>query len=329
MWKKLEDDYRQHGLVFALGAGVSLGCNLPDWSELLKRLAEVNGVHSLADILEAGFSLPSAAAVIERTYSDREEFSDSVRHALYREFPYYPNGYSKSRTGEFLSYVRTSNPTLRAVASFCGKKIATQKFEANPHVHGVITFNLDALLQAYTTARFRKRILRTVDRPSASSISGKISVYHVHGFLRYDTRAGERTKEAPDAMVLSENDYFDVFSDPTSLFTYAFLYLLREHPMLFVGLSMQDDNLRRLLHYSAREIRRAYEAEGVRVSESKILRHYAILERPKRDKLKGVIESSLAQLGVAALWLDDFKEIPDRLGALYETAEGMNWNDVW
>ena len=46
-------------------------------------------------------------------------------------------------------------------------------------------------------------------------------------------------------MVLTEQDYFDVFNDNTRLFNYTLLHLLREHSAVFVGLSLQDENLHR------------------------------------------------------------------------------------
>jgi hypothetical protein len=73
-----------------------------------------------------------------------------------------------------------------------------------------------------------------------------MSVYHIHGYL-------PPTREPAERVVLTETDYFDVFAEPLGAFTYTFLYLLREFSCIFIGLSMRDDNLRRLLYYSARE----------------------------------------------------------------------------
>ncbi|HEU0079649.1 MAG TPA: SIR2 family protein [Longimicrobiaceae bacterium] len=54
--------------------------------------------------------------------------------------------------------------------------------------------------------------------------------------------------EAPDVRVFTEQEYFDFFNRPTSIYNYTFLHLLREFPCLFIGLSLKDDNIRRLLH---------------------------------------------------------------------------------
>src|SRR6185437_9069910 len=97
----------------------------------------------------------------------------------------------------------------------------------NSLIHGIVTFNLDALLQAYVRARYGRHLLRTTERASAGKKPHTISLYHMHGHLRFDEMAGDLTKEAPDAVVLTEQDYFDFFNNPNSMFNYTFLYLLR------------------------------------------------------------------------------------------------------
>jgi len=152
----------------------------------------------------------------------------------------------------------------------------------------------------------------------------------MHGFLRFDQKAKDRSKEAPDAVVLTEQDYFDFFNDPTSLFNYTFLSLLREFSCLFVGLSMQDENIRRLLHYSKKERVRSLENEGERdeAIRRKSLRHFAILPRSGVTHIDCSIEESLLPLGTQVLWVDDFSEIPKQFQEMYQAA-GDGWNLVY
>src|SRR5215831_600067 len=37
-WRQLNKDYEENGLALALGAGVSVRCDLPDWRALLERI---------------------------------------------------------------------------------------------------------------------------------------------------------------------------------------------------------------------------------------------------------------------------------------------------
>ena len=155
-----------------------------------------------------------------------------------------------------------------------------------------------------------------------------VNLYHVHGHIRFDSKWRDRTKNAPDALVLGEHEYFETFDNPTSVFTYTILHLLREHSFLFIGLSMHDDNLRRLLYYSRREIMKGYIAEGVKPKSRKVNRHFALLKTPKNLAVATALEQSLLYLGVKVVWLRDYDKIPSRLRKLYKNG-GDNWESVW
>ncbi len=333
-WELLRESYKEDGIVLALGAGVSVGAGLPNWTTLLKHLAAdfAAGGRPLDydQLIGHGLTLPILASLFEEYSLDRNEFVARVRQTLYKDFPFFPGSVSKENRREFGRFVREKSPTLHAVASLCAvPKAGTNRYEPNPLIRGVVTFNLDALLQAYVYARFEKRLLRTVERASASSSANKISIYHMHGFLRFDRKAGDLSKESPDTVVLTEQDYFNFFNDPTSLFNYTFLYLLREATCLFVGLSMQDENIRRMLHLSKMERVRALMSEGVPANEARqrSLRHFALMKHGEIPSVDEAIQQSLLPLGTRVLWVDDFAEIPEELRAMYESA-GDNWSDV-
>jgi hypothetical protein len=333
-WEKLRETYAQDGIFLALGAGVSVDCQLPTWRDLLQRLVslqlDIGDDNLFKDFLNHGLSLPIIASLLEVRSSDRSEFIERVREALYRDFPYFPDGITKSNRRRFVQYIQETNPTLRSVASLCAMRAENRRtYTANKRIQAIVTFNLDALLQAYVYARYEKRLLRTIERPSASRRPEKINVYHMHGFLRFDSKAGDTTKEAPDAAVLTEQDYFDFFNEPTSLFNYTFLYLLREFSCLFIGLSMQDDNIRRLLHYSKKERLGAFRREGeTSVSGEKLLRHYTVLKRSGIVHVDKAIEDTLDPLGTRVLWVDDYEEIPAQIEGVYRSADG-NWDAVY
>ncbi|MBZ0299916.1 MAG: SIR2 family protein [Anaerolineae bacterium] len=335
-WSDLERAYTKRGLVLVVGAGLSFGCGLPSWRDLLQRILtdDLHDPLQVGELEAQGLSLPAIASLIKERCEDRAQFVRRVRAALYRDFPYYRVGVGKSNRRAYVNYIRDHNPNLQAVAALCARRRPdAPTYLTNPQVHAVVTFNLDALLQAYVYARYEKRLLRTVERPSAHSTPGKISIYHMHGFLRFDRRVDDLTKEAPDAMVLTEQNYFDFFNQPTSLFNYTFMYLLREYPCCFIGLSLRDDNIRRLLHYSKREQDEALKREGVTdpaVLHRKLARHFAILESSGRPAIDRAVEQTLRPLGVTALWIADFKteEFTDRLAALYQST-GDDWNAVF
>lgn len=131
----------------------------------------------------------------------RRRFQDLVRDSLYQDFAYYRSTLTDASASDFLRAVEQENSTLHAVSSFCVRR-AGSAFERNPCVRAVVTFNLDALLQSYSRAKYgRPRILRTIERPSARSRLDKVSIYYMHGYLRFDAGAGDLMGEAPDQLI--------------------------------------------------------------------------------------------------------------------------------
>jgi SIR2-like domain len=338
-WEQLNADYRENGIALALGAGVSLDCSVPNWRDLLERIAircyGDEGEKRFQEMLGDGYPLPAIAGILEQDCPKGCDFTEVIREALYQSFPYYENGLTKFNSEKFVDFVKAKNRTLSAVAALCAVKQSPESYAANRRIHAIVNSNFDAILREYARARYRAKtvhgILRTVERPSAGAIPGRINVYHVHGFFQF--RKDKRTpdEEAPDIRVFTEQEYFDFFNQPNSFFSYTFLYSLREYSLLFIGMSLKDENIRRLLHYSRKEMRESYEKEKEPPDEAerKSIRHYAIQKYTGSDSLSKMTETSLLRLGVRVLWINDFGEIPTRLGKMYESMPGVRWSDVY
>ena len=321
-WDRLHEIYAAEGVFLALGAGVSKESGIPTWVGMLERLsAELLGSEeAFREMRNAEFSLPAIAGVL-RAHCD-EDFTECVRRTLYAAFKFRNTDMSKGR-GDFVAQTEEENPLLCAVASLAAARKNDGGFASNPRIHHIITFNIDTLLQRYGNSRFGP-ILQTIAEPGVRRKPDRINVYHMHGRLEFGKRGttGRAERETAERLVIAEQDFFDFFNAPTHIYNYTFLYLLREYSCLFIGLSMQDDNIRRLLWYSSQEGRSA----GKRDEDD--LRHFAILKRPDSETLAGYVESSLRELGVRVLWVRGFDEIPQRLGALYE-AGGGSWEAVY
>jgi hypothetical protein len=339
-WQQLQDIYQKRGIALALGAGVSFDSKLPNWIGLLERIGSkclgVDGDKTVARLMAEGFSLPAIASMLRLRCPSDIKFSDLVRDALYQKFePYKQRNVSGVDLEKLVEVACSKNYTLRAVAALCARwDENTASFFRNDKIHAIVNFNLDALLREYVAARYRRVLVRTVERASKSRDPEKISIYYMHGFLRFDSKANDPDKEAFDKLVLSEQEYFDFFNSPTSLFNYTFLYVLREYSCLFIGLSMQDDNIRRLLHYSKKERQVGYEEEKKEKKEEesspdevkeKLLRHFAVIKEYDSGELKDLVEISLAELGVNVLWISDYQDIPKKLELMY----GADWRKVY
>lgn len=357
-WDNLNEVYKEKGLVLVLGAGVSKDSRIPIWNGLLlKTAATINTLkdpYLLECLIKRGFTLQVIASLLEEhcpTRKQRSTFIRILRESLYDDFLKYhgltrPIDFSKRATQkQFIDTVRRArggNTTLRTIGAMCAIRNA-QTVRPNPNIHAIVTLNIDWLLQAFVRAHFnldaKRTLVRTIDRPSATASEFKIPLYHMHGLLRFDEKQDDSAKEAADRVVITEQDYFDFFNDPTSVLNYTFLHLLREHSCLFVGLSMNDENIRRLLHYSKRERIRSLEDEQKALKRKrrknandireKVTRHYAILPHAN-PAVDSAVENTLAPLGTRVLWINDFDDIRTRFEALYDRKHGRGrWATVY
>ncbi len=370
-WTTLEEVYKRDGIALVLGAGISLDSNIPTWDHLLKRMVgkyvEGGSEALYRKLKKNGMSYPMIASLIEEHCKTREKFINDMRDTLYEDFPFYGIKFNKETHWDFVRYVRKGrvprecrrenrtlrgNSTLRSVGALClvkEKHDGGRRFLTNPKIHAVATLNVDALLQTYVSTLTTKHLMRTVENSTANVYPGQINLYHIHGYLHYARGRADSSLDSPEGIVLTEQDYFDFFNRPNSMFNYTFLYLLREYPCLFIGLSMQDENIRRMLHYSKLERLQAISKKmSIPVEDMKLglitdeqkkeireraARHFAILLRSsnRNRQVDDATEETLGALGVHILWIKSFGEIPLRLKGLYESSpEGKGkWRSVY
>ena len=327
-WKFLRDRYEQRGVVLALGAGVSTGCKLPSWPELLRRMGDeclgANGAATVDQLIQTGMTLPAVAGILESKRPKDVSFLELLSDKLYRDFPFRTPITTARERKDLLKFVHDSNATMRSVAALCARTDGAG-FAPNGQIRAVVNFNVDCVLRAYARARYENYLFGTIESASKLGRLGRIPIYHMHGFLRFypNTRA-EDEEEA--RCVFTEGEYYDFFNRPNSVFNYTFLYLLREFNCLFIGMSMTDENIRRLLHYSTSERRQGAGGSAGTASERVALRHFAILKRSGSKKVDELTDISLRRIGTRVLWIDAFEEIPARLGYVYGDAD---WGGVY
>ncbi|MCB2155092.1 SIR2 family protein [bacterium] len=289
----LKSAFKEDQLVIFVGAGVSLSAGLPDWPSLLNRLTlDLMKTHpDIADSLAGSTDLleylreesPSSPIIAARFLRDSiDKFADRVRRALYETY----NGDSHS-------------DLIRAIGKLCLPERARQGLLA------VVNYNFDNLIEIELDRRNVNHhvVICEEDSPSRD----ELPIYHPHGFL---PSKGKLTATHEASLVLSEDAYHSQFIDPYSWPNITQLNLLRNHVCLFLGLSMTDPNLRRLLEISQRKKPGA--------------RHYAVLRdhwKPSGKRktkattlvsrvFRGLEETSFARLGVSVIWVQDYADIP-------------------
>jgi hypothetical protein len=251
--------WRQHrsqrfGLIF--GAGASAGLGFPKWDELVSRIhdhPQVNGhadacrqpVLVGADSLE---SLPTATQVLFEHFRQqrheaastvskdhrhvdqlvRAEWRSIVHEALYRDAPWTEDGLLERDKlyQHFLAVIRKSPLT--------------------------VTYNFDdsierLLLHCRTSAEKEKGRGFDVVVDGRLPFRARIgNVFHPNGYLPLN-----RLEGVGDYLALADSDFADqLTSNMTGAYS-TLLHNLTKYTFLLVGVSLQDETLRHILHQNA------------------------------------------------------------------------------
>lgn len=218
--------------------------------------------------------------------------------------------YLKSNLGkDFLPELRSAlysgNPTSCDIIDAIVKLSRPQR-DSKP-LESIITFNFDGLIEE----QLEKNNIRhkPISSEGMRNQSNELPIYHVHGFL---PRKGRIRKESE--VVFSEDAYHSQFIDPFSWSNLVQLNKLSQNTCLFIGLSLTDPNIRRLLDVANRK------------NPSRTLNHYIIQKRPNYsnnsdtlDQLAFFLEEQDAnELGLNVVWVEDFSAIAEILHKITE-----------
>jgi hypothetical protein len=349
--ERLRLQYDSDGLVLFLGAGSSKASGIPEWRGLLDGMLKTflsepatENAPSLSRLLEekASLSLLSQFDLVSHQCkgpNQSDKFIGMLRDHLYgaREFQQIrglmnaipvENEKKKGFNWQPLLTALRKNATLAAVGDVLldsngGKAVV------NPKIGAVLTTNVDNLLQTYVMGRAGgRRLLTTVDRASVGDHPGRISVYHLHGWL--DVRDQRELAVVTPPLVFRESEYFDTMANPNSFANYTAQSLFQRRNVLFIGTSMEDVNVRRWLYNSFEERRRhsaellksrygdypGAEAEAYAAS----IRHFWFKRAKDLPEPRSIIQNSVADamrhLGVEVVWYEEHSEIADHLRML-------------
>jgi hypothetical protein len=316
-------------LVPFIGAGFSMPYGVPSWKQLVidlvveqarhRRALEAQGPHvqrALADWLSEyfGYDPVILARVVKHALrrADRRRgkgsertFLDAVRRRLY------PKGPTAPREGTGLA----------ALADL----IASGK---RGQVPAVVCFNFDDLLEAELSVRGVEHY--SVWHEGRTSGRG-IPIIHPHGFL---PRAGPLDGHA---IVFTEDEYHQLNELTFHWAMTEIVSQLRKNTALFLGLSMSDANLRRLLDvsYNAEypahwlvQRRHAIDPEMLERTSSDLADRARLLSQ--RSTAPALVEASMLRallpgvlrladtydrelfggMGVKTLWVEAFDDVP-------------------
>jgi hypothetical protein len=216
-------------LTVIAGAGVSFAAGLPSWGVLLKRLstklldAEVRAAFELLARIDSPLVV---ARYLKAQLRVPDAFHTTVREALF--------------AGD-VDYAR-ANPTLDLILAI------VRRAKAAGVSIDVITYNFDDLIECAVRARMPNvSVESVVDERGWQCLRADVRVLHVHGLLPRDEQGPVLP---PPPLVLSEDEFHRLMNDPHLWQNRCQADAFAWRDCLFLGLSLADPNLRRVIDYA-------------------------------------------------------------------------------
>jgi len=299
--KNLQGAYDNGNLAIFCGAGISFESGIPTWDKLIKELLkEVYCDHKL----------PNIDAKLADLFQKRQNLSPLIV-ANYLKIGLGKDFISTVRDVLYQNYKEPSN-AIKEIVELCRPKRNKKALKA------IVTFNFDDIIEEQL---LKEKIdcLSIFDEGERYNES-QIPVFHPHGFLpRKPKELSEKHQ-----IVFSEDAYHSQFIDPFSWSNLIQLNYLSSSTCLFVGISLTDPNMRRLLDVSERK------------NKHKNKNHYLIKKRYKLKDLFGdaaisseknellipiienIEEKDAHNFGFNMIWINEFDEIPEILRQIGE-----------
>ncbi|MDM7885139.1 SIR2 family protein [Curtobacterium sp. RHCKG23] len=211
-----------------VGSGFSRRyANSPDWKGLLRHFADsTNSPYERYVSRYGSDDLPRIASAIADDFHDvwwdGDDFKDS--RGLYPS-PQGPSSPLKIEVARLLADLDGRLPEEGGLADELNQlRSAT--------VEGVITTNFDSLLESVFPGF---RVFSGQDELLFHDAVGVGEIYKIHGSIT-----------DPESLVLTAEDY-DRFTDRNVYLAAKLLTIFVEHPVVFLGYSLEDDNVREIL----------------------------------------------------------------------------------
>lgn len=310
---------------FILGSGISIDAGGLLWNELLEKLLEINN-----DLRPIGLSKKDYSIIKEKSGDSlliagryilsqlKEKMGDDLTEVLQKIF------YKR-----FAKDYQSSPTALQAISKLI------KDFD---NIESVITFNYDQFLEeALEEAGVKSK---SFDKGGILKI-GEVPVFHVHGLIaRPNDNSNTSIKLLSSRdITLSENDYHDKYLKDNEWSNIELQHALRRHVCFFIGLSMTDPNLRRLLDYTKNEYENKKEHFVFLKKESFIPKDLEKENKEKRDDKKKErkikknpkvdemhrqrLENLYEELGINVIWFDENPDEPNDFSSLPKKIEEL------
>lgn len=330
----LKRAWKQKSLVLFLGNGVSMPYGIPAWKDLvLEILFDQTDVARRLEPIALPYRRALASWLVDYYDYDPVVLARVVKNEIRRRSKRRRGGSALEGETLFLEKVREhlypspplTPPEPTALTAIAG---LIKKSSDDTGIAGVVTFNFDDLLEKKLSGS-----VRVLPVWSGRRQEGKgFPILHPHGYLPQDGSVEDCN------LVFTEDDYHGL---TTAVFHWALTSIvsyLRHSTVLFIGLSMLDPNLRRLLdasyvhgdvpaHWQVQKRHKIPEEQvpGVLEDIEHRARRYGedLGEGVPKDepRLEEAVQAVLHQadsydrnlfesMGVKTIWVEDYDDIP-------------------
>lgn len=237
-------DCRKKPLVLFLGAGIMTGI-VPLWEKIVNILFE-NALKYRIDTsnlqtkdllqkLEKHFNLYEKSTIIKNLVLNESQYLYHLKDEIYREYN------AKYRGNGSVPLP----PYFESIVELCLSSNA---------VNAIVTYNYDDILMNSINSKGKDKKCRTaqcffgpdIKTDTCGSI---LPIYHIHGFLPNNNLLPDMENSM---IVLSFDEYFSNMMQPYSWQTVTQMFFLCNYTCLYIGTSLSDINMLRILDYAGR-----------------------------------------------------------------------------
>ena len=295
-WKEMREvllqsaqvDFCENKCSLFLGAGVSMDAGGPSWETLLRKIMRRFKKLGKQRDFDKVYEWCGMSPIILGRYaaSNRKELQD-VSEYLRRYVLYRGVNADKSEL-------------IKAICEAVAGPDKDERIVASGKVDSIITYNYDDLVESSLENR-GVNVARIYQK--SRNYRNELPIYHVHGLIPREINGIIPTP------ILGEKEYHQMYKESYHWSNVEQLHALDRNICFFIGLSMTDPNLRRLLDIS-------------RSGGDKDNRHYAFLQRKPLFSLDEIdkntihyntIEFQLSDLGVHVIWYEQHNEVPEMI----------------
>lgn len=204
--------------------------NLPNWEELLKHFCNKlpNNEYKFVSLKrKAHDDYAELGSLLENEFNDIWYNTPDIRSNDPFVEKNVSNGYSpfKTEVAYFIDQHSKFNDTYT-------EEIAALRRLTERNISGIITTNYDKFAE---TIAPKYNVFTNQESLIFSSLHGFGEIYKIHG-----------TTTEPDSIILTKSDY-DKFDSKSKYLAAKLLTIFVEYPIIFLGYSISDENIRKIL----------------------------------------------------------------------------------